>query len=80
MLAGLFYLFFSLMSVTAPIDAASTQCCFVHPSYNGVCVVDPGPSESCASILSYLNTAGTAGKTYCGNTILRGGWREVPCD
>lgn len=76
MLAVLFYI---LVSLTSPADASPGQCCFVHPNYNGICVVDPAPGESCASILSYLNTAGTVGKSYCGNTIIRGGWQQVDC-
>ena len=80
MLSGLFFLFFSFMAVSTSIDASSGPCCFVNSSYAGVCMVDPAPGESCASILSYLNTPGTAGKTYCGNTVIRGGWTEVRCN
>ena len=80
MLSGLFYLLFSLLVVTTSGDAAQSQCCFVNPSYAGVCVVDPAAGENCSSILSYLNTAGTAGKTYCGSTPIRGGWKQVRCE
>ena len=80
MLSGLFYLLFSFLVVSTPADASNAQCCFVNASYTGVCIVDPAPGESCASILNYLNTAGTAGKTYCGNTVIRGGWRDVRCE
>jgi hypothetical protein len=80
MLSGLFYLLFSFMVFSTSVDASSGQCCFVNPSYAGVCVVDPAPGESCSSILGYLNTAGTAGKTYCGSTPIRGGWKQVRCE
>ncbi|MCI0414269.1 hypothetical protein L0222_15935 [bacterium] len=74
MLAGIFYLLFSLTTV-----ASSQNCCFVHPNYAGICVVEPAPGESCASILDYLNSPGTAGKTYCGGTPIRGGWSQTRC-
>jgi hypothetical protein len=81
MLAGIFYLIFTFQAFTTPeIDAAAGQCCFVNPSYAGVCVVDPAAGESCASILNYLNSAGSTGKTYCGSTVIRGGWKQVRCE
>jgi hypothetical protein len=55
------------------------QCCFVHPNYNGVCIVEPAGDETCSSILEYLNTPNSVGKTYCGNTIIRSGWEQVKC-
>jgi len=74
MLAGIFYVIFSL------ITASSQQnCCYAHPDYAGTCVVKPAAGETCASILAYLNSAGTAGKTYCGNTPIRGGWKQARC-
>jgi hypothetical protein len=72
MLAGIFYVLFSLVN-------ASNNCCYVHPNYAGTCVVQPAAGESCGSILAYLNDAGTVGKSYCGNTPIRGGWRQVRC-
>lgn len=54
-------------------------CCYTHPGYQGLCRVQPGEGESCESILDYLNTPGTAGKTYCSGSILRGGWQQVEC-
>ena len=41
--------------------------------------VTPGEGETCESILEYLNTAGTVGKTYCGGSSLRGGWKLADC-
>jgi hypothetical protein len=73
MLAGIFYVLFSL------VTASSQNCCFVHPNYSGVCVVQPAGGETCASILEYLNAPGTAGKNYCGNTPIRGGWKQTRC-
>jgi hypothetical protein len=82
MLAGIFYLVFSFVALSTPaVDSTSSgQCCFVNPGYAGVCVVDPAPGESCASILNYLNSAGSTGKTYCGSTVIRGGWKQVRCE
>ena len=45
-----------------------------------MCVVEPGENETCASILAYLNNPQSQGKTYCGNTNVRGGWRKVSCE
>jgi hypothetical protein len=59
--------------------AGSEECCYVNPSYSGICVVEPAPGETCASILEYLNSAGTVGKTYCDNTAIRGNWKQVQC-
>jgi len=67
-------------------DAASqtaTQeepCCFENPRFSGTCQVTPGPEESCADILAYLNNPNSVGKSYCGNTKVRGGWTQVDCD
>lgn len=55
-------------------------CCFVNPSYAGVCVVQPGKDETCAGILAYLNNPRSAGKIYCNNTPIRGNWRQVVCE
>ena len=55
-------------------------CCFTHTDYTGACVVQPGEGETCASILEYLNTPETVGKTYCGSTRIRGGWSQVTCE
>jgi hypothetical protein len=55
-------------------------CCFENPRYTGTCQVTPGPDESCADILAYLNNPNSVGKAYCGNTKVRGGWAQVDCD
>jgi len=58
---------------------AASRCCLTHRDHAGVCVVVPGAGESCEGILAYLNSPHTAGRTYCGGTRIRGGWRTVPC-
>ncbi len=62
----------------AASDAAT--CCFTNPRYSGQCTVTPGPDETCADILAYLNNQNSVGKAYCGNTIIRGGWASVTCE
>jgi hypothetical protein len=57
-----------------------SPCCFVNPSYAGVCSVQPEKDETCASILAYLNNPGSTGKGYCSNTSLRGDWTQVVCE
>ena len=60
-------------------DAPRSQCCFAREGYQGLCKIQPGEGETCESILEYLNTPGTVGKTYCGGSTLRGGWKLVDC-
>jgi hypothetical protein len=60
-------------------EGEAAQCCFTHPGYAGVCVVEPAKDETCATVLRYLNNPRSQGKTYCNNTTLRGGWKLVPC-
>ena len=55
-------------------------CCFENPRYSGTCQVTPGEDETCSSILGYLNNPNSVGKSYCGNTKVRGGWTQVSCD
>lgn len=57
-----------------------SPCCFANPRYSGVCQVVPGEGESCSSILAYLNNQNSVGKSYCGNTTIRGGWSQVDCE
>ena len=59
--------------------AARQACCFTNPQYAGVCAVQPGEGETCASILEYLNNPRSQGKSYCDNTNVRGGWKQVEC-
>jgi hypothetical protein len=55
-------------------------CCYVNPSYAGVCVVQPTKDETCANILAYLNNPESSGRIYCNNTSIRGDWRQVVCE
>jgi hypothetical protein len=66
-----------------PVATTATDggdCCFTNPRYTGVCRVTPGPEETCSDVLAYLNNQASVGKTYCGNTKVRGGWSQVDCD
>jgi hypothetical protein len=54
-------------------------CCYANPRFAGVCVVQPARSETCSSILNYLNSPGSSGKTYCDSTEVRGEWKQVRC-
>jgi len=60
--------------------AQQEPCCFENPRFTGTCQVTPGPEESCGDILAYLNNPNSVGKSYCGNTKVRGGWTQVDCD
>ena len=81
---------FCALCVTGFLTAAETDetatatqqepCCFENPRFSGVCKVTPGPDETCADILAYLNNPNSAGRTYCGNTKVRGGWTQVQCE
>ncbi len=59
---------------------APEPCCFTNPGYTGVCRVVPTQDETCAGILAYLNNPGSAGKAYCDNTAIRGGWVQAKCN
>lgn len=56
------------------------NCCFTNPRYSGVCEVTTGPDETCSDVVAYLNNQESVGKTYCGNTTIRGGWAQVECE
>jgi len=60
-------------------DKPPASCCFSNPGYSGICEVQPTKDESCGTILGYLNNSMSQGKSYCGNTTLRGGWKQVVC-
>lgn len=62
------------------IASEEAPCCFTNPRYSGQCKVTPGADETCADILSYLNSQNSVGKAYCGNTTIRGGWASVTCE
>ena len=74
----------AVAAVGGPMAHADTSakdpCCFTNPRYTGVCEVTPGADESCSSILAYLNRQNSVGKSYCGNTTIRGGWQSVSCE
>ena len=74
----------ALAAVAGTEDASTAigqaPCCFENPRFSGTCQVTPGEDESCSSILGYLNNPNSVGKTYCGNTKVRGGWTQVSCD
>jgi hypothetical protein len=57
----------------------STVCCLANFRFTGPCEVTVGPGESCSDVLAYLNNFQSAGRQYCGNTIIRGGWTLVRC-
>lgn len=67
-----------LIMVSAGEENQET-CCFTHPNYSGTCEVAPGEGETCQSVLQYLNTPMSQGKTYCGGSELRGSWELVSC-
>jgi hypothetical protein len=56
------------------------DCCFTNRSFSGVCRVRPAESETCATILAYLNDPRSQGRSYCGATTIRTGWQQVPCE
>jgi hypothetical protein len=66
-------------SLPAGLARAAAPCCFANDRYEGTCTVAPGKGETCESILAYLNNPMSAGKTYCGGTIVRSGWVTVSC-
>jgi uncharacterized protein (TIGR02246 family) len=69
-----------LLAAGAPPAGAQDRCCFNNFRFAGGCVVVPTGSETCESILAYLNSFDTVGRDYCGNTTVRGGWSLNPCD
>ena len=77
------------LAVTIPVvaetpatetTAGGDKCCYSNPRYSGVCEVTTGPDETCSDVLAYLNNQASVGKTYCGNTKVRGGWAQVACE
>ena len=65
--------------VPAQIAGSAEPCCFANGRYKGTCKVIPGEGETCQSILAYLNSPMSTGKSYCGVTAVRGGWVQVDC-
>lgn len=60
-------------------SSQAQRCCFTNPRFAGTCQVQPGRDETCSSILGYLNNPLSVGRTYCGSTSIRGGWRQAEC-
>lgn len=58
---------------------AQDACCLNNFRFAGGCQVRPARGETCASVLSYLNSFDSVGSYYCGNTTVRGGWTLVSC-
>jgi hypothetical protein len=69
----------AVASPTSPAADEKRSCCVANPRHAGICKVVLGPEETCRDVLEYLNNAASAGRTYCGNTSVRGGWKEVEC-
>ena len=77
----------ALAAATATAQTISGQvqkgqggaCCLTNFRFTGPCEVTVGPGESCSDVLAYLNNFQAAGRQYCGNTIIRGGWTLVRC-
>jgi len=69
-----------LAALATPRSATTAEpCCFTNEAYTGVCRVVPAENEDCAGVLGYLNDPNSSGKTYCGSTTIRGGWKQVGC-
>ncbi len=72
----------AIMVVTlVPLGAgADENCCLNNYRFAGGCMVVARGSETCSSILSYLNSFDSVGKYYCDNTTIRGGWTVSTCN
>jgi hypothetical protein len=70
----------SACAATAADKDPRPSCCFTNARYVGTCEVEPTKDQTCAAILEYLNNPQSQGKSYCGNTSIRGGWQQVPCE
>ena len=58
---------------------ADENCCLNNYRYSGGCMMIARGSETCGSILGYLNNFNAVGKLYCDNTTVRGGWTLSDC-
>jgi len=67
-------------AVPEAADDPKPPCCFTNPQYTGVCSVQPSADETCGDILEFLNAPQSQGKSYCGNTTVRGGWEPTRCE
>jgi hypothetical protein len=61
-------------------NQAPQRCCFTNQRFAGTCMVEPEKDETCGQILDYLNNPMSSGKSYCGNSPIRGGWKSVACE
>jgi ketosteroid isomerase-like protein len=67
--------------VVAPnLAQAQEMCCLNNFRFMGGCMVVRSGSETCQSILAYLNNFNSVGKYYCDNTMIRGGWSLSECN
>jgi hypothetical protein len=69
-----------LLAASTAGTGSPARCCFTNPHYVGTCEVVPSSGETCTSILAYLNNPQSQGKTYCGNTSIRGDWKAASCE
>ncbi len=60
--------------------AADENCCLNNYRFAGGCMVVARGSETCSSVLSYLNGFDSVGMYYCDNTTIRGGWTVSTCN
>jgi len=66
--------------LAAPAEVqADENCCLNNYRFAGGCMVVARGSETCGSILGYLNNFQGVGKLYCDNTSVRGGWTLGDC-
>ncbi len=85
-LSGLPSSFFSSAALPGTGTAAqetkkpAMKCCYINPGYSGTCEVILGDGEDCSTVLAYLNNPNAGGKSYCGGSTVRGGWKQVPCE
>lgn len=68
-----------MLAASARLATAQEECCFNNFRFAGGCMVVPSGSETCQSILAYLNSFDTVGRSYCSKTTVRGGWSLNPC-
>jgi uncharacterized protein (TIGR02246 family) len=67
------------LAAAPAVSSAAEPCCFANFRFAGGCMVVPAGSETCQSVLDYLNRFDTVGRYYCGNTTVRGGWSLTEC-
>jgi len=70
---------FAALATTPQTVLADENCCFNNYRFAGGCMVVARGSETCQSILAYLNNFNAVGSYYCDNTTVRGGWTLTDC-